>query len=240
VFPLGWQVFRAHVADVVSVDRFRRALRIGVLAAVVAAVAMVVTEVTLHWASTSTGLTVTVIVLLTVATGLLALGCSPLARPLDPAATINGRQVRPDTARSVRASVKPYLRWRPPAVRPEDREAILVDTALLRRGLVLDLTRQAPLLGAGFLAAVAGWTAGVIPAFMLGYFALWSIGVSDRLRELGRAERARRAAAALPATGAALAAPPAAAAADRDSPLATHHGQDSTSSVRGAEARPGG
>ena len=73
MFRLGWQVFRTHVADAVSVDRFRRAIRIGLLAAVVAAVVMVATEAAFQWSSTSTGLTVVVIVLLAVATGLLAL-----------------------------------------------------------------------------------------------------------------------------------------------------------------------
>jgi len=245
VFRLGWQVFRAHVADAVSVDRFRRAIRIGVLAAVVAAVVMVATEAAFRWASTSTGLTVVVIVLLAVATGLLALSCSPIARPLDPAATINGRQVRPDTARTVRAAVKPYLRGKAPAVRPEDREAVLVDTALLRRGIVLDLSRWAPLLVAGLLAAVAGWTAGALPAYMLVYFALWSVATLDRVRELGRAERARRAAAALPPTDAPPTPPtpptPAATAtgADRVSPPRTDRAPITAHDDRPAETRPG-
>ena len=233
MFRLGWQVFRAQFADAVSVDRFRRALRIGVLAAVVAAVVMVVTEASFHWASTSTGLTATVIVLLSVATGLLALACCPFAQPLDPAATINGRQVRPDTARTVRTSVRPYLRRKPPAVRPEDREAVLVDTALLRRGLVLDLTRWAPLLGAGLLAAVAAWTAGAVPAYILLYFVLWSVGMLDRLRELGRAERARRAAGALPWHAAPT-------TAGRDSLPLTDHDPTPAHGVRAAETRPGG
>ena len=232
MFRLGWQVFRAQFADVVSLDRFRRALRIGVLAAVVAAVVMVATEAAFRWAPTSTGPTVVVIVLLAIATGLLALGCCPVARPLDPAATINGRQVRPDTARTVRAAVKPYLRWKAPAVRQEDREAVLVDTALLRRGLVLDLMRHVPLIGAGSVAAVAGWTAGVIPAYMLVYFALWAVAAVDRLRELGRAERARRAAATLPPHGAVT-------RADRVSPPRTDRGPAAAHDVRPAETRPG-
>ncbi|OII38149.1 hypothetical protein BIU98_14840 [Curtobacterium sp. MMLR14_010] len=232
MFRLGWQVFRAQFADAVSVDRFRRALRIGVLAAVVAAVVMVVTEASSHWASTSTGLTVVVIVLLSVATGLLALACCPFAQPLDPAATINGRQVRPDTARTVRTSVKPYLQRKPPAVDPEDREAVLVDTALLRRGLVLDLTRWGPCLGAGLLAAVAAWTAGAIPAYILLYFVPWSVGMLDRVRELGRAERARRAAAALPPHDAAT-------PAGRDSLPRTDRGPATANSVRMTETRPG-
>ncbi|MCY1694147.1 hypothetical protein [Curtobacterium sp. SL109] len=240
MFRLGWQVFRAQFADAVSVDRFRRALRIGVLAAVVAAVVMVATEAAFQWASTSTGVTVVVIVLLAIATGLLALGCCPVAWPLDPAATINGRQVRPDTARTVRTSVKPYLRRKPPAVRPEDREAVLVDTALLRRGLVLDLTRWAPLLLAGLLAAVAAWTAGALPAYVLLYFVLWSVGVLDRVRELGRAERARRAAAALPPTDARPTPPtPTATRTDRVSPPRTDGAPITAHDVRPAETRPG-
>ena len=243
MFRLGWQVFRTHVADAVSVDRFRRAIRIGVLAAVVAAVVMVATEAAFQWSSTSTGLTVVVIVLLAVATGLLALSCCPIARPLDPAATINGRQVRPDTARTVRAAVKPYLRGKAPAVRPEDREAVLVDTALLRRGIVLDLSRWAPLLVAGLLAAVAGWTAGALPAYMLVYFALWSVATLDRVRELGRAERARRAAAALPPADAPptppTAPPPTATPADRVSPPRTDRAPITAHDVRPAETRPG-
>lgn len=241
MFRLGWQVFRAQFADAVSLDRFRRALRIGMLAAVVAAVVMVWTEAAFQWASTSTGVTVVVIVLLAVATGLLVLGCCPVARPLDPAATINGRQVRPDTARTVRAAVKPYLRRRAPAVRPEDREAILVDTALLRRGLVLDLTRLAPLPAAGSLAAVAGWTSGVIPAYMLVYFVLWSVATVGRLDELGRAERAHRAAAALPPTDAPLTPPtaPTGTRADRISPQQTHRAPMPAHDVHPAETRPG-
>jgi hypothetical protein len=232
VFRLGWQVFRAQFADAVSLDRFRRALRIGVVAAVVAAVVMVSTEAAFRWAPTSTGLTVVVIVLLAIATGLLALGCCPVARPLDPAATINGRQVRPDTARTVRTSVKPYLRRKPQPVRPEDREAVLIDTALLRRGLVLDLTRHVPLIGAGLLAAVAGRVVEVAPVFAPVLFALYLVGLTDSVRELGRAERARRAAAALPPTDGAT-------SAGRDSPPRTDRGPAAAHDVRPAETRPG-
>lgn len=190
---LGWQVYRAHVTDVVSVTRARRAVLIAAIAALVAAAAMAALDLAFLWAGPGTARAATAITLLSLGVGLVAFGCCPLARPVEPAATINGRQVRPDTARTVRASVQQYLDRRMPEIRPEHREAVLTDTLLYRRGLIRDATRGTPPLVGGLLAGLAAvllGASGVVPLWPVIY-----VGYAvTTLQRLGRAERARRAA----------------------------------------------
>jgi ABC-type sulfate transport system permease component len=113
VFGLGWQVLWERIGDVVDPLRVRRAIRISVVAAVLALIAAVVVQVRFAWAGTSVLEAVVTIALTTAGVGLVCLSCFPTARPVDPAATINGRQVRPDTLMAVRWSVQPYLDRRP-------------------------------------------------------------------------------------------------------------------------------
>ncbi|WIB36535.1 hypothetical protein [Curtobacterium sp. MCJR17_043] len=125
----------------------------------------------------------------------------PVRRRDEPPATINGYQVRPDTMRIARHSVQRYLGRRMPDIEADDRAAVLNDTALVRRTLVVDVMRAAPgLLGFALIGVVAlllGGRHGLGFLAVFGYLGL----VPDRILRLGRAERAHRAAAALPPTG---------------------------------------
>lgn len=195
MFRLGWETYRQVVGEVVSPTRARRALVIALVCTVIAAVGMAALDIAVHWTRPGS-LGATVIVLLSLGVGSVAFACCPVAVPIEPRATINGRQVRPDTARTVRWSVQRYLGARPPAIAPEDREAVLVDTTLFRRGVTLDLTRGTALITGGILATIGGASVGFThlwPVFMLVYAG----NLPSALLRLGRAERARRAAEAL-------------------------------------------
>ncbi|MFJ3036162.1 hypothetical protein ACIPC2_17280 [Curtobacterium pusillum] len=125
VFRLGWQVLWERIGDVVDPARVRRAIRISVVAAVLALIAAVVLQVRFAWAGTSVLGAVAAMAPVTLGFGLLLFSCFPTARHVDPAATINGRQVRPDAQLAVRWSVQPYLDRRARPVAPEDRAAVL-------------------------------------------------------------------------------------------------------------------
>lgn len=195
---LGWQVFRARFRQDVSVPLLRRALLIGAAVTFAVGLLLGVTEAASAWMDPGPWLSVLAVVLGALGAGLATVSAFPIRLVAEPPATINGYQVRPDTMRIARQSVQRYLGRRMPDIDPADREAVLNDTALIRRTLVVDVVRVAPgVLGLAFL----GVTAGVLSdwrfvAFIvtLGYLGL----VPDRLRTLGRAERAHRAAAALP------------------------------------------
>lgn len=196
MFRLGWETYRQVVREVVSPARARRAFGIAVVCTVLAAVAMTALEAAVHWTGHDAPGAAVVIALLSLGVGSVAFACCPVAAPIEPRATINGRQVRPDTARTVRWSVQRYLGARPPAIAPEDRDAVLVDTTLFRRGVTLDLTRGTALITGGILATIGGASVGFThlwPVFMLAYAG----NLPSALLRLGRAERARRAAEAL-------------------------------------------
>lgn len=200
VFRLGWRAYRAHLGDAVSAPRARRAVWIAVAATVVAVVLMATLEVTVHWTGTDPARATLAVALLSLGVGLVTFTCCPIARPVDPAATINGRQVRPDTARSVRTSVQPYLARRMPDIRPEDRDAVRTDTVLYRRGLIADLTKWTPLVVGGCLAALAAFVLGHFATFIPVWFVVYGANVLAWLHRLGRAERARVAAESLAPT----------------------------------------
>jgi uncharacterized membrane protein YfcA len=70
---------------------------------------------------------------------------------------------------------------------------VLVDTALYRRGVVVDLTRGTPLLLGGLCAGVVGMAQGVPTPFVF-LMLVYCGNLVAFLQRLGRAERARRAA----------------------------------------------
>jgi hypothetical protein len=195
---LGWQVLRARFRQDVSVPLLRRALRIGAVVAVAVGLLLGVTEATSGWMDVGPWLSVLAVVLGALGAGLVTVSAFPVRLGAEPPATINGYQVRPDTMRIARQSVQRYLGRRMPAVEPVDREAVLNDTALIRRTVVVDVVRIAPgVLGLAFLGVTVGMLSDwrfVAFIVTLGYLGL----VPDRLRSLGRAERAHRAAVALP------------------------------------------
>lgn len=196
MFRLGWETYRQVVHEVVSPARARRAFGIAVVCTVLAAVVMTALEAAVHWTGHDAPGAAVVIALLSLGVGSVAFACCRLTAPVAPNATINGREVRPDTARSLRWSVQRYVGARPPAIAPEDREAVLVDTALFRRGVTLDLTRGTALIGGGLLAAT-GLTVVGAPPLWLGFVVIYGANLPATLLRLGRAERARRAAEAL-------------------------------------------
>ncbi|MCJ1714164.1 hypothetical protein [Curtobacterium sp. VKM Ac-2922] len=193
---LGWQTYWQQVGDAVSPARVRRAFGVALAAMAVAAAGMTVFELGRHWTGLRPGGATVIVLLLALGVGLVAFACCPLSGRSEPVATINGRQVRPDTARTVRSSIQRYLAVRPPAIAPEDREAVLIDTALYRRGVIVDLTRGTALVAGGVLAAISFAVVGsahVWPVLMLVYAG----NLPSMLTRLGRAERARREAASL-------------------------------------------
>ncbi len=194
-----------HAGDVFDRARVRRAVGIAAAAVVVSVVAMIGLEARLGWTHVGPVRSGVAIALLALGVGLFVLGCVPTRRPPDPAATINGRQVRVDWRLAARPTTKRYFGWRAVPVDPSDRDAVLADAVLLRRGLIGVIGRAAPLLGALALAAVAGRVPrcrvralaaagvdGAVPVLVVGYVA-----------DLGRTERARLAARALPEPSAA-------------------------------------
>lgn len=198
MFRLGWQVLRARFREDVSLERFRRAVTFGLVVGVVAGVVLGVTAAQTGWAGAGTARSTVVVVSTALAAGLLTMSCFPVKQTADPPATINGRQVRPDTMRLARDSVQRYLRRRMPQVLPEDRDAVLQDTALMRRTLVVDVVRASPgLIGVALLAITALVVSdgrGLSFIIVAGYTSLMPTYVT----RLGRAERAHRAATALP------------------------------------------
>jgi hypothetical protein len=197
VFRLGWQVFRARFGEDVSPNRFRRAVSVGVVVALVAALVFGITAATTGWTGAGPVRATIVVVLASLAAGLVTVACFPLAQADDPLATIDGEQVRPETMRLARDSVQRYLVRRPPEMRPEDRAAVLHDTALVRRTLVVDFARAAAVLIGCSLAGVALLTTGDrhTVGFTMTILFLWTL--LPGLLQLGRTERAHRTAAAL-------------------------------------------
>lgn len=194
MFRLGWRAFRTHFGDAVSVVKFRRALVVGAMLAVVAAAVMTGLDIAFDWTGPGAGRGTLAVALLSLGVGLVAVACCPMSRPLDPAATINGRQVRPDTARTVRGSVQRYLARRMPEIRPGDREAVLTDTLLYRRGVIRDITRWSPLVLGGLLASLAALLLGTFWEWAPVWFVIYAGNIGGWLHGLGRAERARAAA----------------------------------------------
>lgn len=194
MFRLGCSVFRRHTGDVFDRARVRRAAWIAGAATVVSVVALSALEARFGWAGTGLVRSVVAIALLAIGIGLLVFGCVPTRRPLDPAATINGRPVRVDLRFAARPKTKRYLRRRAVPVAPEDRDAVLADTMLLRRGLIALIGRAGPLLGGGVAAAVACVVAGWAQWFPLLWVAGYVLSAPGYLADLGRTERARLAA----------------------------------------------
>ncbi|MET3453090.1 hypothetical protein [Curtobacterium sp. 1544] len=191
MFGLGWQVLWERIGDVVDPLRVRRAIRISIVAAVLALIAAVVLQVRFAWAGTSALGVVVTIALTTAGVGLVCLGCFRTARPVDPAVTINGRQVRPDTLMAVRWSVQPYLDRRPRPVAPDDRAAVLNDVPLLQRGLIRRLSRFGPTIVGLALLCLGAIVAGGFRSVVFVWPVLYVGMIPDMVVRLGRSERAR-------------------------------------------------
>ncbi|WIB16078.1 hypothetical protein DEJ34_02790 [Curtobacterium sp. MCPF17_050] len=200
MFRLGWQVVRARFREDVSPKRVRRAVMFGIVVGVLAGVVLGVTAAHTGWAGAGTARSTVVVISTALAAGLLTMSCFPVKQTADPPATINGRQVRPDTMRLARHSVQRYLRRRMPQVLPEDRDAVLQDTAMMRRTLVVDVVRASPGLTGLALLALAALVVSEGRALNVIVVAGYTCFIPTYVVRLGRAERAHRAAAALPPT----------------------------------------
>lgn len=197
VFRLGWQVLRTRWTDALDRGRLRRALLVAVGAAVVVAAGLVLLQLgtdRLGGGPVAVGSTV---VLGAAAAGALVFGCMPWASRVDPAATINGRAVRPDAQTIARGAVQLYVQRRPRPVRPEDRAAVLNDVPLLQRGLIRWIVRATALAGGLALVGLALITPDPPYPAMAAFVAYLAVPV-ESVVQLGRAERARSAALALP------------------------------------------
>lgn len=197
MFRLGWQVLRERIPTVVDPARARRAVWIAAACSVVVLVGAVALQLAFGWAGTGPVRPVVVIALVSLGLGSIVFSGFRTDRPLDPAATINGRQVRPDWQMSVRWSVQPYLARRQLPVTPEDRAAVLTDVGLLQRGLVRRLTRLAPLLGGVALLGIAAFARSDVRPIALLWAAVYVCTLPDLVVRLGRSERARLAALAV-------------------------------------------
>lgn len=198
MFRLGWQVFRARFGEDVSPKRFRRAVIGGVVVGLLAALVLGLTVVNTGWTGTGPVRATIVVVLTSLAAGLITIGCFPLAQTHEPLATIDGETVRPETMRLARDSVQRYLVPQPPEMRPEDRADVLHDTALVRRTLVVDVARAAAVLIGCSLAGIALLTTSerATVGFTMTLLVVWTLPAT--FLQLGRTERAHRAAAASP------------------------------------------
>lgn len=195
MFRLGWRVFRERLPTVRDACKVRRARWIALGVALLVGAVGVWRQTATGWAGSGVVGSTVAIVLLAVAAGLAAAACCPTASEPGPAATINGRQIRPDAQMWVRKTVGPYLRRRPREVLPEHAEAVRNDVELLQRGLTRQLARWATAVGAllCFVTAMVAVTG--FPGYAIAWAGLYGVVLVERVVELGRSERARRSAA---------------------------------------------
>lgn len=194
MFRLGWQVLRQRMGEVVDPARVGRAAWVSAAVMLAVLVALVVLQVRFGWVGHDVVPAAIALPLMAVGSGLVTFSCFPTARPVDPAGTINGRQVRPDSQLTTRWSVQPYLDRQPRAVAPADRDAVLHDVALLQRGLLRRLSRFAPLSGGLALGVVGSIVAAGFHVVPLASAGVYVFVVPGLVTQLGRAERARLAA----------------------------------------------
>jgi len=194
-YSLGWGVFRVTLDQYVPADRRRRAVRIGVVVAVAAAVVLVAVGLVLGWPDLGSPAARVGLVLLATGAGAVAVSCVPLGPR--PAGTErlswsgSFMQTPERTERYFRGS-------RAPTIDPRDREAVLADAELVRAGLVPDVFRTLFVVPATVLVLVGF---GLIEAHLriVGFV---SVALVLRMLvsvvRLGRVERARALAEALP------------------------------------------
>jgi hypothetical protein len=198
VFRLGWQVLREQSGHALDAGRIRRAAVVGLASAVVVSGLLLALQLAFHWVGDADVRSSVVVALVSIAAGLIVFACFPFASAPDPSSTINGRQVRPDERLAARGSVQQYLGRRERPVTSADREAVLSDVPLVQRSLVRRVARAGPFtLGLALLATAAllfGGHRGLVFAWMCAYL----FAVPGMVVQIGRAERARLAALAVP------------------------------------------
>lgn len=207
---LGWGVFVRSLPALVSAARLRRMILVAVMAAVVVAVVLTVTDLVSHWVDASVGRTSFGFALSAIGAGLLAAACvrlTPSVGWLGGAGTSLGSRPASSTPRPTgdwRAQdrLAQYLGWSPPPILAEDREMVLTDVVVGRRAVASNVVHSG-LASVGLVLTAVGMLGGGIlrvegssfPYFLL----LFPVStVFQQLLTLGRGERARRQAEAIP------------------------------------------
>ncbi|MDM7886158.1 hypothetical protein QUG92_13675 [Curtobacterium sp. RHCKG23] len=194
-YELGWRVFRDRFDTDVPPDRRRRAVRVGILVGVATLVVLVVVGLSVGWPDLAGPAGWIGAVLLAVGIGGFAVACVPLVpRPPDAAKLFWSGSVMQAPERTERY----FGRGPAPTIAPADRDEVLRDAELVQSGQVPDTFR-------GFVVTVAGLLAAVSLLFTDTHVRLFSfvpvfliVRLVLGLVRLGRVERARVLAAALP------------------------------------------
>jgi hypothetical protein len=195
MFSLGWRTFRDHVGRDVPADRRRRAVRIGALGASFALVAFVVAGSFAPWPDLGDPVTWVGVVLLAVAVGLVVVAAVPVRqRSTDGSRTDSSGSLLPAPD-----GIERYFRTRSaPTIAARDRDQVLHHAEAVRTAIVPELWRSLVLIAASVVAlgaVVALDLPGRVVLWVAMFSTLWSIVGA---RRLGRVERARALAVALP------------------------------------------
>lgn len=194
MYSLGWRVFRDHVGGAVPADRRRRAVVIGVLVAVAAAVLLVGLGIVAGWPDLRDGGQVVGVVLLAPALGLVGAACVPLR----PRAADGSRLYWGAVSTAPDSSERYFRRGAAPTIDPADRDDLLRDAAAIRAALVPEVYRGLLVL----VAVVPAFAAVVVldaPARIVVWVAVAvTVRTAASVIRLGRVERARALAELLP------------------------------------------
>jgi hypothetical protein len=205
---LGSGVFVRALPDVVSAGRWQRAVLVGVLAAILVGAVLTVTAVLFHWVDAPVVRAAIGVVLTSFGGGAVAAAFVRLApdgspRPWRSALLGTGSPTPTRTTdwRTQERLVR-YLGWSPPPIRPADRELVLADVELGRRVVAAALVHSG-LASVGFVLVGVGVFGGGLFAdseFRLPFvFVFLTLGsFFSQILTLGRGERARRQAEAIP------------------------------------------
>lgn len=206
MFKIGWQVFRERLPGLVSRERRRRIALVGVVAAVVAFVGLVVLGVTtpvLDGIPLAPVGSVVVALLVAVGIGCTAAGCVPTGPKGWAVPPLPGIGWRTQEA------IARYSRSNPPPLAPEHRDAVL-DRLPENRDLLVRTAVSGLLLLAGGVAVLVALVVVTVaqivsdgdvwrfPLFWLFTGFLGSASGIGSIRRLGRQEQLRVEAEALP------------------------------------------
>ncbi|WP_420369784.1 hypothetical protein [Curtobacterium sp. L1-20] len=195
MYELGWSVFRAEFGRYVPPDRVLRAVVVGAAVTAIVAVALVVVGLLAPWPDLREPLAWVGLLLLAVGAGTFAVAVVPL-RPRPAGAD---RLSWSGAYMQAPERTERYFRMRTaPTLDPRDRDEVLRDAEVVRAGLVPDVFR-------GFLVAAALVLVAVglllVDAHLpiIGFVSVFLVGrLVTSLVRLGRVERVRALAEALP------------------------------------------
>jgi len=205
---IGWSVVRSRYAEAIPLATRRRRTRMAGAAAVVAGVALSVSQALWHWAVAPLPLVVLGLVLLAGAVGCAAATFVHTGRSAEAS--------QMGTGLAARTPLGPAMDWRrqeriaaqlgrtPPPMAPEDRDLVIQTVDAQRDDVVRQFARMVFLPAFWLLAAVGSLATAVsvgnLTVLLLPIiYTVTQVGVSmAALVSLGRKERARERAMALP------------------------------------------